>query len=111
MDFAKSFTCFYWDKVASAHWKTNSGTFFTVMLWFQKESISVVIVSDNKHQDKRTFAPYSFTVFNYVKEMFKENIENIAIGIDGSFVQFKNKFIFGFIGLNLAQLFLHYHLT
>ena len=52
MDFADNFTCLYPDKVASAHWKTNSVTFFTVMIWFQKESIFMVIVSYIKH-DKR----------------------------------------------------------
>ena len=79
MDFAENFTCLYLGEVASAHWKTNSATIFTVVIWFQKESISMVIVSDNTHHDKRTVVPYSFTVFNYVKEMFGENIQNINI--------------------------------
>ena len=64
MDFAENFTCLYQDEVASARWKTNSVTLLTVMIWFQKESISMVIVSDNKHYDKRTVVPYLFTVFN-----------------------------------------------
>ena len=34
-----------------AHWKTNSVTLVTVMKSFQKEIISMVIVSDNKHHD------------------------------------------------------------
>ena len=41
----------------------------------------MVIVSDNKH-DKRTVVSYLFTVFNYVKEMFRENIQNIDIWTD-----------------------------
>ena len=40
-----------------------------------------VIVSDNKH-DKRTIVPCSFTVFNYVREVFRENIQNINIWTD-----------------------------
>ena len=52
------------------------------MIWFQKESVSMVIVSDNKHHDKRTVAPYLFTVFNCMKEMFRENIQNINIWTD-----------------------------
>ena len=65
-----------------AHWKTNSVTLVTVMKSFQKEIISMVIVSDNKHHDKRTVVPYSFTVFNYVKEVFRENTQNINIWTD-----------------------------
>ena len=79
MDFAENFTCLCQDEVTSTHWKTSSVTLVTVMIWFQKESISMVIVSDNKHYDNRTVVPYLFTVFNYVKEMFRENIQNINI--------------------------------
>ena len=82
MDFAENFTCLYQDEVASTRWKTNSATLVTVMIWFQKESISMVIVSENKHHDKRTVVPYLFIVFNYVKEMFRENIQNINIWTD-----------------------------
>ena len=55
------------------------------MIWFQKESISMIIVSHNKHHDKRIVVPYSFTAFNYVKEMCGENIQNINIWTDGPF--------------------------
>ena len=81
------------------------------MIWFQKESTSMVIVSDNKHHDKRTVVPYSLTVFNYVKEMFRQNIQNINIWTDGPFSQFKNKFTFSYIGHNLPHLFPHYHVA
>ena len=74
MDFAENFTCLYQDEVASTRRKTNSVTLVTVMIWFEKENIYMVIVSDNNHNDKRTAVPYLFTVFNYVKEMFRENI-------------------------------------
>ena len=82
MDFAKNFTFLYQDEVASARWKKKSDTLVTVMILFEKESISMVIVSDNKHHNKRTVVPYLFTVFNYVKEMFRENIQNINIRTD-----------------------------
>ena len=42
------------------------------MIFFEKESISMVIVSDNKHHYKRTVVAYLFTAFNYEKEMFRE---------------------------------------
>ena len=64
-----------------AVYKTVSDTLVTVIILFEKESISMVIVSDNKH-DKRTVVSYLFTVFNYVKEMFRENIQNIDIWTD-----------------------------
>ena len=63
-----------------AVYKTVSDTLVTVIILFEKESISMVIVSDNKH--KRTVVSYLFTVFNYVKEMFRENIQNIDIWTD-----------------------------
>ena len=52
------------------------------MILFEKEIISMVIISDNKHRDKRIVIPYSFTVFNYVKEMLRENTQNINIWTD-----------------------------
>ena len=82
MDFVENFTCLDQDEVASTCWKTNSVTLVTVMIWFQNESISMVIVSGNKYHDKRTVVPYLFIVFNYVKEMFRENIQNTNIWAD-----------------------------
>ena len=82
MDFVENFTCLDQDEVASTCWKTNSVTLVTVMIWFQNESISMVIVSGNKYHDKRTVVPYLFIVFNYVKEMFRENIQNTNIWTD-----------------------------
>ena len=58
MDFAKSFSCLYQDEVGSAHLKTNSDTLATVIILFETESISIVIVSDNKHHDKKIVVPY-----------------------------------------------------
>ena len=52
------------------------------MILFEKEIISMVIISDNKHHEKRIVIPYSFTVFNYVKEMLRENAQNINIWTD-----------------------------
>ena len=48
MDFAENLAFLYQDEVANARWKTNSATLVTVMIWFQKGSISRIIVSDNK---------------------------------------------------------------
>ena len=82
MDFTKKFTCLHQYEVASVCWKTNSDTLFTVIILFEKESISMVVVSDNKLHYKRTDVPYLFTVFNYVKEIFRENIQKINIWTD-----------------------------
>ena len=82
MDFAKKIACLYQDEGDSAWWKTNSDTLVTLMILFEKEIISMVIISDNRHHDKRIVIPYSFTVFNYVKEMLRENAQNINIWTD-----------------------------
>ena len=42
-DFPKNFTCLYLDEVGKARWKTNSDTLVTVLILFEKESISIVI--------------------------------------------------------------------
>ena len=68
----------------SAHQKTNCVTPVTVMIWFQKESISMV-VSDNKHHDKRTVVPFCL-LFLTVKEMFGGNIQNITIWVDMAYL-------------------------
>ena len=78
--FGGNFTCLYQDEVASACWKTSSVTLVIVMILSQKESISMVIVSDNKHHNKRTVVPYLFTVLNYVKEMFREIYKTLTFG-------------------------------
>ena len=80
MDFAENFTFWYQDKAASACWKTNSVTLVTVMIWFQKGSISMIIVSDNKHHDKRAVVPYLFTVFNYVKKCSEKIHKTLTFG-------------------------------
>ena len=51
-------------------------TLVTKMILFEKESISIVTVSENKHHDKGKVVSHLFTVFNYVKGMFRENIQN-----------------------------------
>ena len=111
MDFEEYFTYLYQDEVDSAHCKTNSVTRFTVMIWFQKESIPMVIVSDNNHHNKRKIIPYSFTVFNYVKEMFRENIQNINTWTDGALVDSKISLCLAKLVTTLPQLFPHYQVT
>ena len=107
MDFEEYFTYLYQDEVDSAHCKTNSVTLFTVMIWFQKESISMLIVSDNNHHDKRKITPYSFAVFNYVKEMFRENIQNINTWRDSALVDSKISLSLTTLVTTFPQLFPH----
>ena len=96
-------------EVASACWKINSDTLVTVMILFEKESISMVIASDNNHHDKRRVVPYLFTVFNNVKEMFRGNIQNINIWTDmAHLLNLKISFVFSYISHNIPPLFLHY---
>ena len=42
MDFSENFSYIYQDEVSSAHWKTNSVTLHTVMIWFREHKISTV---------------------------------------------------------------------
>ena len=68
------------------------------MILFEKESISMEIASYNKHHYKTAVIPYMITVLNYIKEIFRENIQNINIWMDmGHLVNLK-------IGLPAATL-------
>ena len=110
MDYAENFKCVYQDEVASAHWKTSLVTLYTVMIWHKTHSISIVIVSDNKNHDKPTVVPYSYAVFKYFEELFGDTISKISVWTDGPSSQYKSKFIFGYIGLCLPNLFPGYQI-
>ena len=51
-DFSKNFSYVYQDEMSSAHWKTNSVTLYTVMIWFREHEISTVLLSDSSIHDK-----------------------------------------------------------
>ena len=82
----------------------NSVTLYTVMIWFRDQSISVILLSDNKYHDKTTVVPYTAYVLNYIKEHFEDNVHDTEIWTDGPSSQFRNKYIFEFIGITLPQL-------
>ena len=82
----------------------NSVTLYTVMIWFRDQSISMVLLSDNNDHEKTTVVPYTAYVFNYIKEHFEDNVHDIEIWTDGPSSQFRNKYIFEFIGITLPQL-------
>ena len=105
MDFSENFSCNYQDEVSSAHWKTTSVTLFTVMIWFREYKISMVLLSDNNVHDKTTVVPYTLHVFNHVKETFGSDVSELEVWTDGQSSQFKNKFIFAYVGLILPKLF------
>ena len=70
VDFSENF-CVYQGEVSSAHWKTNSVTLYTVMIWFTDESISTVLLSDNNdHWWYHTLCMFSNTSKNTLETMF-----------------------------------------
>ena len=107
MDFSENLSCVYQDEVSRAHWKTESVTLYTVMIWFRDQSISMVLLSDSKNHDKTKVVPYTVYVLNYIKEHFGDNDYDTEIWIDGPSCQFKNKYIFVFIGITLPQLIVY----
>ena len=86
-------------------------TMHTVMIWNKSDSISMVMVSDNKSHDKSTAVPYTTHVLKYVKELYEDSVKNIEIWTDGPSSQFKIKFMFGFIGITLPKVFPEYQIT
>ena len=48
--------------------------------------------------------PYTVYVLKYIREHFGDNVHDIEIWTDGPSSQFKNKYIFAFIGIILPQL-------
>ena len=103
MDFSED-SSVYQDEVSSAHWKANSDILYTVMIWFRDQIISMVLLSDRNNHDKTTVVPCTTYVLNCIKEHFGDNVHDIEIWTDGRSSQFKNKYIFEFIGINLPQL-------
>ena len=103
MDFSED-SSVYQDEVSSAHWKANSDILYTVMIWFRDQIVSMVLLSDRNNHDKTTVVPCTTYVLNCIKEHFGDNVHDIEIWTDGRSSQFKNKYIFEFIGINLPQL-------
>ena len=66
MDFSENFSCIFQDEVSIAHWKTNSVTLYTVMIWFGEHNISTVSLSDSSIYDKTTFVPYTIHKLDYI---------------------------------------------
>ena len=99
MDFSEKFSCIYQDEVSSAHWKTNSVTLYTVMIWFREHKISNVLLSDSSNHNKTTVVPYAIHVLDYIWETFRADVKRVEVWTDGPSSQFKNKFIFAFIGI------------
>ena len=104
MDFSENFTCCYQDEVASTHWKTSSVTLYTVMIWFIDCSKSMVLLSDNNN-DKTTVVPYTLHIIKAVMDLFGDEIKEIDFWTDGSSSQYKNKYVFAFIGIKLPEIF------
>lgn len=105
MDFSENYSCVYQDEVSSAHWKTTSVTLFTVMIWFRDQKISMVLLSDNNTHDKTTVVPYTYFVLNHIKEKFSSDVKHCEIWTDGPSSQFKNRFMFAFVGFTLQKSF------
>ena len=103
MDFSED-SSVYQDEVSSAHSKENRDILYIVMIWFGDQIISIVLLSDSNNHDKTTVVPCTMYVLNCIKEHFGDNVHDIEIWTDGRSSQFKNKYIFEFIGINLPQL-------
>ena len=101
MDFSENFSCIYQDDVSSAHWKANSVTLYTVMVWFREHKISTVLLSDGSIHDKTTVVPYTTHVLDYIWETFGASVKQVKVWTDGPSSQFKKKFIFLFIGITI----------
>ena len=99
MDFSENLSCIYQDEVSGAHWKTKSVTLYTVMTWFREHRISNVLLSDSSNHNKTTVVPYTIHVLDYIWETFGADVKRVEVWTDEPSSQFKNKFIFAFIGI------------
>ena len=105
MDFSENFTCCYPVEVASTHWKTSIITLYTVMIWFRDCSKSMVLLSDNNNHDKITVVPYTLHIIKAVMDLFGDEIKEIDFWTDRPSSQYKNKYVFAFIGIKLPEIF------
>ena len=99
MDFSENFSSIYQDKKSSAHWKINSVTLYTVMVWFREHKILTVSLSDTSIHEKTAVVPYTIDVLDYIWESFGADVKQVEVWNDGPRSQFKKKFAFAFIGI------------
>ena len=59
VDFAENYTCLAQDEVQSAHWHQKQITLFTSVSWFQGQTQSAVVISDNLTHDKKRATGYA----------------------------------------------------
>ena len=82
-------------------------TLYTFMIRYMDQSILMVLLSDNNDHDKTTVVPYTVYVLKYIKKHFGDNVLDIEIWTYWPSSQFKNKYIFVFIGITLPQLIVY----
>ena len=58
----------------------------------------------NNH-DKTTVVPYTLHIVKAVIDLFGDEIKEIDFWTDGSSSQYKNKYVFAFIGIKLPEIF------
>ena len=66
MDSSDHFSCIYQDEVSGAHWKANSATLYTVVIWFKGHKISTILLSDSSIHCKTTVVLYTIHVLDYI---------------------------------------------
>ena len=83
----------------------SSVTLYTVKVWFRDYSKSMVLLSDNNNHDKTTVIPYTLHIIKAVMDLFGDEIKEIDFWTDGPSSQYKNKYVFAFIGIKLPEIF------
>ena len=93
VDFAENMSCEWQDAIQSSYWNKMQITIFTSVLWYRSETISRVVVSDDRGHNKESIVPFIDTLLDGLPQ----SIHHIDLWSDGPSGQFKNRFIAGLI--------------
>ncbi|XP_063381046.1 uncharacterized protein LOC134667550 [Cydia fagiglandana] len=89
VDYSENYTCVAQDEVQSFHWVQPQVTLFTVSLWMTGKQHPIVLVSDDRHHNKKTAMVY----IDRILDDLPTDVKEVQLWSDGPASQFKNKFV------------------
>ncbi len=92
MDFAENYTIEIQDSIQSQYWKKKQISLYTVVIWFEEKSLSLLIASDLLSHEKKSVTSFTCFVIEEIKTKFP-TVEKVKTFTDGPSSQFKNRYI------------------
>lgn len=93
IDFAENYALIHQDEIQSAHWSHKQVTIFTCCIWFDDETKSVAIISNDTSHTKQAVWTFLKNIMDYIQAIRRNSIATFYIFSDNCAAQFKNKYI------------------